>query len=159
MAQFGVQSGRFAEADALIQQSSCSNVSFVSLQQYSVDPAGAERLLRGSANRQDLDRGIAEFAVAAAQKGDIPDALRFLDEIQMRNGPQSGTEAVHQIARARTIKAGPKIALKWAHLRPTYQQRTWALIGIAEALGHARPRQGRHGPIGGPSPTREAPAS
>jgi hypothetical protein len=157
LAYFSASAGRFAEADVLIRQNKCPNVSFVTTQQYSVDPGGAERLLRGSANPQDLDRGIAEFAVAAAQKGDIPDALRFLDEIQRRDGPQSGTEAVHQVARAWTIKDGPRKVLKWARRRPTYEQRTWALIGMAEALGHAR--QGHPGPTGGPSPTREAPAS
>jgi hypothetical protein len=51
------------------------------------------------------------------------------------------TEAIHQIARAWTIKSGPKAVLKWARSRPTTDERTWALIGMAEALGHATSRR------------------
>jgi hypothetical protein len=73
--------------------------------------------------------------------------------------------AVHEIARAWTIQEctrqasirqewtrpawtrlawtkndGPETVLQWARTRPNFAQRTWALIGMAEALGHARGR-------------------
>ena len=54
-------------------------------------------------------------------------------------GQDKLNEAVHGIARYWTIRDGPKIVLKWARSRPTIEQRTWALLGMAEALGHARP--------------------
>lgn len=139
IAYHGTSDGNFAEVDALIEQNRCSYVSFVATQQYAVDPAGAERLLRRNANPQDLARGLAEFAVAAAKKGDIAEALRFLDNVQGLTGPGNAYGVVHEIARAWTIRDGPKAVLQWAHSRPNTDERTWALIGMAEALGHARP--------------------
>jgi len=135
---YGLQ-GRFAEADALIEQNKCTYVSFVAIRQYAVDPAGAERLLRSNSNPEDLLCGLDELAVAAARKGNITEALRFLGDLQNLKDGTARTEAVNGIARYWTIKDGPKGVLKWARLRPTCEQRTWALIGMAEALGHARP--------------------
>ncbi len=141
--------GKFAEADEVIHKNGCSNVSFVAVHQYEVDPSGAERLLRDTSNPQDLVFGLGQFAAAAARKGNIVEALRFLDDLQSvdvgeNNKPLTearGTDAIHEIARAWTIKDGPRAVLKWARSRPTTEQRTWALIGIAEALGHATPRR------------------
>jgi len=133
---FRATEGKFAEADELIEQNKCSNVSFVAAQQYAVDPLGAEHLLRGNADPPDLNRGLAEFAVAAAKKGDIAEALRFLDNVQSLRGPGNAYPVVHEIARAWTIRDGPKAVLHWAHSRPNTDERTWALIGMAEALGH-----------------------
>jgi hypothetical protein len=141
IAYHGTSDGNFAEVDALIEQNKCSYVSFVATQQYAVDPAGAERLLRRNANPQDLNRGLAEFAVAAAKRGEIAEALRFLDNLQSLNGPGNAYRVVHEIARAWTIRDGPKAVLQWARSRPNTDERTWALIGIAEALGHARPQR------------------
>jgi hypothetical protein len=96
-----------------------------------------------------LTYGLEQFAIQAANKGDITEALRFLNDL--RNLTTAGSErnrmlaeatsaeAVHQVARAWTIRDGPKVVLKWARSRPTIGERTWALIGMAEALGHARP--------------------
>lgn len=130
--------GKFAEAAAVIEQNKCSNVSFVASRQYSVDPAGAERLLRARADRQDLSRGLGEFAMAAAEKGNIAEALRFFDDVQSLRGAESVSREIHEIARDWTIRDGPRLVLKWARARPNTDQRTWALIGMAEALGHAR---------------------
>ena len=144
---YGLQ-GKFAEADALIEQNKCTDVSFVAIRQYAIDPAGAERLLHSRSNPEDLVYGLDQLAVAAAKKGNITEALRFFGDLQnLRDGttrvPGLGedklTEAVHGIARYWTIRDGPKIVLKWARSRPTIEQRTWALMGMAEALGHARP--------------------
>ncbi|HTS59804.1 MAG TPA: hypothetical protein VMH03_19835, partial [Terriglobales bacterium] len=132
--------GKFAEADALIQKNKCSNVSYVAAQQYAVDPVGAEHLLRTRADRDDLARGLSELAKAAAQKRDISEALRFLDELQDLSPAHTGKNDLREVARAWTIRDGPKAVFKWARSRPTTEQRTWALIGMAEALGHSRPR-------------------
>jgi len=85
-----------------------------------------------------------------AKKGNIAEALRFLDNLQSVSRAENtrnvvltearNTDLVHEIARAWTIKDGPKPVLKWVRSRPNTGQRTWALIGMAEALGHARPQ-------------------
>jgi len=145
--------GKFVEADALIEQNKCPNVSFVAIRQYAVDPAGAEHLLRSASAPLDLHYGLEQFAVHAANKGDIAEALRFLDDLRnltttLGAGSLVGVEAetlsyqaVQEIAHGWTIRDGPRAVLKWAHSRPTTGERTWALIGMAEALGHARPSQ------------------
>jgi hypothetical protein len=141
--------GKFAEADEVIRKNGCSNVSFVAVHQYEVDPLGAERLLRDRSDSQDLVFGLGQLASVAARKGNIVEALRLLNDLQSVNlGEKNkgldearGTDAIHQIARAWTIKSGPKAVLKWARSRPTTEQRTWALIGMAEALGHATGRR------------------
>src|SRR5258708_2449058 len=131
--------GKFAEADSLIEQNKCPYVSFVATRQYAVDPVGAERLLRREADSKDLAQGLAELAPLAANRGDIAGALRLLDDVQRLIGAENAWGVAHEVARAWTIKKGPKPVLKWAHSRPNTNQRTWALLGIAEALGHARP--------------------
>lgn len=141
IAYHGASDGNYAEIDALIEQYKCSYVSYVATQQFAVDPAGAERLLRKNANPLDRAVGLAELAEAAAKKGDIAEALRFLSEVQSLRGYGKVGSPIHEIARAWTIKDGPKPVLKWARSRPTTDERTWALIGIAEALGHARPQR------------------
>lgn len=131
--------GKFALADSTLEQNKCSYVTFVAIQQYSVDPVGAERLLRTATNAMDLASGWNQFTLAAAAKGDLAEAFRFLDNLQKmgRVNPQ----AVHAVARVWTIKNGPQAVIQWARSRPTLDQRTSALIGMAEALGHARPCQ------------------
>jgi hypothetical protein len=146
---FEATRGKFAEADEVIRKNGCSNVSFVAVHQYEVDPSGAERLLRDKSNPQDLAFGLGQFAAVAARKGNIVEALRLLNDLQSvnlgeKNKPLAearGTDAIHQIARAWTIKSGPRAVLKWARSRPTTEERTWALIGMAEALGHATARR------------------
>jgi hypothetical protein len=144
--------GKFAEADVLIEQEKCAGaVSYVAIRQYAIDPVGAEHLLRSSSDPQDLLYGFEQLSEQAAKKGDIEEALRFLNDLQdVAEVGGAGNQvlakartaqAVHEIARAWTIKDGPNLVLKWARSRPTTGDRTWALIGMAEALGHARPRQ------------------
>jgi hypothetical protein len=146
-AYFDATRGKFAEADEVIQKNGCSNVSFVAVRQYEVDPSGAERLLRDKSDSQDLAFGLDQFAAVAAGNGNIVEALRLLNDLQnVSRGEKNvvlaearATDAIHQIARAWTIKDGPRAVLKWARSLPTTGERTWALIGMAEALGHARP--------------------
>lgn len=139
VAYHDASTGDFAEADSIAEQNRCPYVSGVTTPQYSVDPVGAERLLRAQADTKDLATGLADFATLAANKGDISEALRFFYDLQQVAGADSAHKAARDVARAWTIKDGPNVVLKWATSRPTTGQRTWALIGMAEALGHARP--------------------
>ncbi|MGA8273885.1 MAG: hypothetical protein WB919_20145 [Candidatus Sulfotelmatobacter sp.] len=142
--------GDFAAADLEIEKNKCSYISFIAASQYATDPVGAEHLLRSHADSHDLISGLNQFALIAAKNGHIAEALRFLDDVQSLTNsansknavlaPAHNLNAVHEIARCWTIKDGPNKVLKWAHSRPHIDERTWALIGIAEALGHARPR-------------------
>jgi hypothetical protein len=130
---------QFAEADRLLEQNKCMGtaVTWVAIQQYAVDPAGAERVLRRSPNKEDLRFGMAQLAIAAANKGDVDEALR-MNGVAEQVGGKDFVGAAHEIARAWTIRDGPMTVLQWARARPNTGQRTWALIGMAEALGHGR---------------------
>ena len=121
-ADFGLQ-GKFAEADALIEQDDCKNNSYVAIRQYATDPTGAERLLRSRSTADDLLYGLDQLAIEAAKKGNITEAFRFLSDLQnltdgnARNSVLAEarvTEAVHGIARYWTRKDGPKVVLRWA---------------------------------------------
>jgi len=138
--------GKFAEANALIEQNKCTNNSFLAIREYALDPAAAERGLRETSNGEDLIFGLEQLAVAAAKNGNVSEALRFFSDL--RNLKESTaksdllaearvTDAVHGIARYWAIKDGAKVVLKWARSRPTCEQRAWALLGVAEAFGHA----------------------
>jgi hypothetical protein len=138
------EQGKFAEADALIEENNCRNISFVAIRQYRIDPEGAERLLRARSTADDLFFGLDQLAVAAAKKGNATEALRLLSDLQnMKDGTSRNsvlaesrvTEAVHGIARYWTARDGPNAVLKWARSRPTGEQRTMALLGMAQALG------------------------
>jgi tetratricopeptide (TPR) repeat protein len=132
--------GQFAEADALVQQNKCPYGAGVASKQYAVDPSGAERLLQTISDPKDKALGLADFGIAAANKGHISEALRFYHDLESLAGGRSGFQVAHTIARTWTIQSGPKAVLKWARSRPTTEERTWALIGMAEALGHGRRR-------------------
>jgi hypothetical protein len=99
--------GKFTEADAVILKNKCPNVSFVAVRQYAVDPSGAEQLLRANAGKEDLTRGLGELVKAAAEKGNIAEALRFLGDVQSLSGPDSLSSEVHESARNWTIRDGP----------------------------------------------------
>jgi hypothetical protein len=87
--------GRFAEADSLFEQNKCSGsyVTFSALQQYNVDPAGAERMLRSSPDPKDLISGMSQLSKAAADKGDVANALRLND---IWSGPRNCARVDHQ---------------------------------------------------------------
>jgi hypothetical protein len=139
--------GKFAEADDLIRNNRCGFTACnVATLQYEIDPQAAERLLRETSDSGSMAFGLKQFAVVAAKKGNTADALRFLAELQRMGQTDLGIQpwvpqATQEIARAWTIREGPEAVLKWARSRPTPSERTWALIGMAEALGHARPGQ------------------
>ena len=139
VARYDAQLGKFAEAYRAIQGTKCL-VSDVAIKQYPSDPAAAEAGLQRSSNTDDLAFGMAGFARAAARKGDLAGALRFLTAAQVAGAndwPQSAV--VRDVAWVWTIKEGPRPALRWARSRPTGSERASALLGVAQALAHPRP--------------------
>lgn len=108
---------KFALADSTLVQDKCMYVTFVAVQQYAVDPVGADLLLRAAKNAADLASGWNQFSVAAAENADLTAAFRFLENAQGlgRVDPKS----VQTIARAWTIKDGPQAIIQWARSRPT----------------------------------------
>ena len=134
--------GKFGEAYELVEHNRCSYFP-IATRQFATNPAEAERQLRRSSDPHDLAIGFARLSEGASNRGNIQDALRLADEAERISG-QYPTELVQGIAREWAKRDGPKPALKWALARPTPDQRTSALIGIAEALGHARPTKGIH---------------
>jgi len=127
--------GNFAAAYGLLAQGKCM-YSFVAIKQYPTDPAGAEQALRRSSDPMDTCFGLTELATAAAAKGNIPDALRFIDAAQKGCGEKYGYlfGAVQQVARQWTLRDKPKKVVG-----PSPGQRERALLGMAEALGHPHP--------------------
>ena len=141
IAAFSAKQGKFDEANALVEQNKCANNWFIAITEYAVDPAGAERLSRERSNGDDLVFGLGKLAVAAARMGNIPEALRFFSDLQSaaKNdilAQDRVSDAVHGMGRYWTLKGGSKVVLKWARSRPTCEQRAWALLGIAESIGH-----------------------
>lgn len=140
VAWYEAQLGRFAEAYRAMAHTTCL-VSGVAIKQYPSDPVAAEKALRGSTNRDDLALGMAGFTKAAARKGDLAGALRFLTAAQVSGGAYwPETDVVRDVAWVWTIKEGPRPALRWARARPTGSERAGALLGVAQALAHPRPR-------------------
>ncbi len=140
VAMMDAQLKKFADAYSLIERNKCW-VSRVALEQYPSDPAAAEKALRTTSDSEDLSSGMAGFATAAAKKGSVDEALRFLDEAQLAGGANwLLPKVVLDVAWAMTLKDGPRAALRWARSRPTLSERSSALLGVAEALGHLRPR-------------------
>lgn len=130
---------KFALADKMIAENKCAYVVFAAVQQYAADPVGAERLLRSTTNRDYLTSGLYQFAIAAADRGNVAEGLRFLNDLTGLNRGNIGGNAIRAVSRAWTVRDGAQTVLPWARSRPTLEQKTWALIGMAEALGHARP--------------------
>jgi hypothetical protein len=134
---FLVEKHEFSAAYALIENTKCG-YSLLAIKQYASDPAGAEQALERSSDPMDLCFGWTEFAKAAATRGNIPDALRFLDAARRGCGEKYGYlfGAVQQVARQWTLRDKLRKVVKWARSRPSPGQRERALLGMAEALGH-----------------------
>lgn len=132
--------GKFAEAWALAERNKCDNTN-VAIEEFAVDPVEAERELHKMSNKNDVSRNLAEMSKAAAKKGDAANALRLFEAAQQVSGkPVPCWDCVQYIAWAWTLGAGPKAALDWARSLPSAQeQRGYALLGVAQALGHAKP--------------------
>lgn len=132
--------GKFAEAYSLVEQNKC-RYSDIAIKQFAIDAVEAERELRKSTDKEDVSLGMVNMAEAAAKKGDIPNALRLLDTARQVSGKQDFClDCVREIAWAWTLKGQPRIVLGWARSIPIPQQRGFALLGMAQALGHARPK-------------------
>jgi hypothetical protein len=138
MAGVAAMDKRLAEARKMLEGTHCWR-SFVAIQYYRIDPIEAEKLLRSATDPKDLTFGLGEFAMAAANKGKIEDALR-LDKDAKQLDPSEGYSATLDIARAWTIRDGPEKVIGWARSLPTPGERQKALLGMAQALGHARPQ-------------------
>jgi hypothetical protein len=134
---FLVEKHEFSAAYALIENTKCG-YSLLAIKQYVSDPAGAEQALERSSDPMDFCFGWTEFSKAAATRGNIPDALRFIDAAQRGCGEKYGYlfGAVQQVARQWTLRDKLRKVVKWARSRPTPGQRERALLGVAEALGH-----------------------
>jgi len=132
--------GKFDDAYRLIENNNCKYIDVnIVVKQYESDPVEAERQLSKISDKEDRTIALAEMSEAAAKKGNIADALRLADASQkLSNEQDSCRECVRAIARAWTLKGQPKIVLRWARSRPTPIQRAYALLGMAEALGHPR---------------------
>jgi hypothetical protein len=139
MAGIAAMEHRLAEARKALENTRCWR-SFVAIQYYAIDPIDAEKLLRSTTDPKDMAFGLSSLAMAAAKKERIEDALRFDNEGRKMEG-SSRYSATVEIARAWTIRDGPANVLSWARSQPTSAERELALIGMAQALGHARPQQ------------------
>jgi hypothetical protein len=140
IALFDGGSGRFAEAWSLVHQNNCQYSSYIAIKQYASDPVQAEEELRKSTDQRDVSFGIVEMGKSAARKGDIPNALRLLEAARQISGDHDFClDCVREIAWAWTLKGKPDVVIGWARSMPVSHQRGFALLGIAQALGHARP--------------------
>ena len=94
-AGYGLQ-GKFAEADALIEQNRCKGLSFVAIRQYAVDPAGAERLLRSSSTGDDFAFWARPVGCRGSEEGNSSEALRFLGDLQTLKDGARGAQSLRK---------------------------------------------------------------
>jgi hypothetical protein len=81
------------------------------------------------------------MAKLAAKKGDMPNAFRLLETARQISGDHDFClDCVREIAWAWTLEGKPDVVLGWARSMPVSHQRGFALLGIAQAMGHARPQ-------------------
>jgi hypothetical protein len=133
--------GKFDEAYRLVAQNNC-RYSDIALKQFPSDPAGAERELRKSSDKADIALGLANMSIASAKNGDISNAMRLLDSARQLGGKQNYcVECLKEIAWAWTLKGQPRVVVGWARSLPVAdEERGYALLGVAQALGHPRPK-------------------
>jgi hypothetical protein len=132
--------GKFADAYRLVEQNRC-RFSDIAMKQFAVDAAEAERELRRSSDTAEVSNGLAEMSEAAAKKGDPANAIRLLDSARQVSGKQDFCpDCVREIAWAWTVKGQSRLVLDWVRAMPMADpERGFALLGMAQALGHARP--------------------
>ena len=132
--------GKFAEAYRLVDQNRC-RYSDIAVKQFAVDTVEAERELRRSTDTADVSNGLAYMSEAAAKKGDVSNAIRLLESARQVSGKQDFCpDCVREIAWAWTLKGQSRPVLRWARSMPIIDPgRSDALLGMAQALGHARP--------------------
>ena len=131
----------FQEADRLFEEGHCGFRTTIAERQFRVDPAGAERLLLNSPDTNDRSSGIERLAELAAQQGEIPNALRLLDMARAADlSAVALRPAIRAIGRGWTLQGPQRTVLRWARSFPAGEDRAQALLGMAEAMGHARPK-------------------
>lgn len=132
--------GRFQDAWSLVERNKCRFISYIAVRQYASDPVEAERKLLAGSDKQDVSRGIAQLSEAAAKKGDLQDAQRLLAIGRKISGDRAFCpDCIQEIAWAWAVKGERSAALDWARSLPVASERGFALLGIAQALAHARP--------------------
>ncbi|MGB7307926.1 MAG: hypothetical protein WBC67_02570 [Candidatus Acidiferrales bacterium] len=133
--------GKFDDAYRLVEQNHC-RYSDIALKQFPSDPAAAERELRKSPDKADISLGLANMSTASAKKGDTANAMRLLDSVRQLDGKQNYClECVQEIAWAWTLEGQPKVVVDWARSLPLAdEERGYALLGVAQALAHPRPK-------------------
>lgn len=129
---------KFDEADHLIKENDCGFMVVGILgMQYAADPSGAERQAAGIANAGRRAQALAEMAQSAAKQGDVVDASRLLNAA-LNLSRDACLDCIREVARAWAVKGQKYAVLRWARSLRTGSQRGYALLGIAEARGHAR---------------------
>lgn len=129
---------KFDDADHVIEENDCDYMVVGILgMQYTADPSGAERRADAIASVGRRAQALAEIAQSAARQGDIVDALRLLNAA-LNLSRDACLDCIREIARAWAAKGKKYAVLRWARSLSTGSQRGYALLGIAEALGHAR---------------------
>lgn len=101
------------------------------------DVVGAEQNLRVS----NSGWGTRELVMAAVKRGDINNALRFLDKLRsLEPDDRQGwlSDSARSIAAAWAKQDNSRTVVKWARSRSTSYERAMALLGVAEAIGHSR---------------------
>lgn len=136
-ASFYASEGHYAEAHKAVEHTRCWR-SFIATQEYVTAPKDAETFLRTTKDQKDLAFGLVELAILASKQGKIEEALR-LDSEAVPISRSDHLRAELEIARAWAIRDGPEKATSWARSLPDPHQRCWALLGVAQALGHERP--------------------
>jgi tetratricopeptide (TPR) repeat protein len=133
--------GKFAEAYVVADQNRC-RYSDIASKQFATDTVEAERELRRSTDTADVSNGLAHMSEAAAKQADVANAIRLLDSARQVSGKQDFClDCVREIAWAWTLKGQSRVVLRWARSMPIADpERGFALFGLAQALGHARPK-------------------
>lgn len=135
--------GKFSDADHLIEAHNCGPmIADVLAKQYTTDPGGAESEITKIPNeKNDRIAALGALSEVAAKKGDIPDALRLTSHCEgLSVNANACLDSIRIIAWAWIQKGNTNTVLSWARSRPTAPQRGYALWGMAQALGHARPK-------------------
>lgn len=133
--------GEFTQAWVLFDKNNCDEASFIAVREYPTNPAEAERELLKRDDKLQLGLGLTGMAESAAKGGDVSNALRLLDTGRRTTGDSDFClDCIRLIAWAWTLKGQTNDALRWARSLPVTEQRGFALLGVAQALAHPRPK-------------------
>lgn len=141
IADYDATIGKFAEAWALFDKNNCRNSSFIAVNEYATNPAKAEGELLKRGDKVELTTGLSEMAKSSAKRGDVSNALHLVDTGRRATGDRNFClDCIRLIGWARALKGQPKESLRWARSLPVTEQRGFALLGVAQALAHPKPK-------------------